>query len=272
MGNVLSFSITAELARRSGAKILLRIDDIDRVRAGKEYIQDIFDTLNLTEIGWDEGPQNLIEFEAGWSQGYRMRFYEEAIKQLYNNGKIFACHCSRKQMSDPALKCNCKDRRVALDTPGVSWRLDTGNIGAVNIGAYSGEVISATLPADMENFVVKRRDGLPAYQLTSVIDDLHYGIDLVVRGQDLWYSTVAQHVLAAALGREEFKEITFYHHPLLMEANGRKLSKSTGATSVRYLRGEGKAAADIFRNIAGMVGKPKEVGNWKELAEMVIAE
>jgi len=266
LGNVLSFSITAELARRSGAKILLRIDDIDHVRASAEYIQDIFDTLNFLEIEWDEGPRDVVDFEAEWSQRHRTRLYDEAIEQLHAEGLIFACRCSRKQLNDPAAKCNCKGRQVALDTPDVSWRLDTSAAGAMRIKTYTGEVIETMLPAGMENFVVKRRDGLPAYQLTSVIDDLHYGTDLVIRGQDLWESTIAQHILAAALGREEFKKITFYHHPLLMEVNGGKLSKSAGAASVRYLRGEGKTAANIFTEIAEMCGLDRNIRDWGELA------
>lgn len=270
LGNVLSFSIAAELARRGGAKILLRIDDVDRVRAGAEYIQDIFDTLNFLEIKWDEGPWDAVEFETAWSQANRMQLYDEAIAHLYAEGLIFACNCSRKQLNDRAAKCNCKGRQVALDTADVSWRLDTSAVGALSIKTYSGEVVQAKLPIEMENFVIKRRDGLPAYQLTSVIDDLHYGVDLVVRGQDLWESTLAQHILAAALKKEEFKAIAFYHHPLLMEASGGKLSKSAGATSVRYLRGVGKTAADIFREIAGMAGIKKDIGDWRALAGLFI--
>jgi len=270
LGNVLSFSITAELARRSGAKILLRIDDIDRVRAGTEYIQDIFDTLNFLEIAWDNGPRDAVDFESGWSQTHRMRLYDEAIERLYADGRIFACRCSRKQLNDSAAKCNCKEQQTALDTADVSWRLDTGAVGKLNIKTYSGEVLQTTLPAEMGNFVVRRRDGLPAYQLTSVIDDLHYGIDLVIRGQDLWDSTVAQHVLAVALGREAFRDIAFYHHPLLVAKDGAKLSKSSGATSVRYLRDEGRTAGDIFTAAAKMCGVEKDAKNWQALAGIFV--
>ncbi len=72
LGNVLSFSITAALAKKHSAKILLRIDDLDRARANDQYLQDIFDTLNFLEIPWDEGPRNVNEFKNAYSQAHRM--------------------------------------------------------------------------------------------------------------------------------------------------------------------------------------------------------
>ncbi|MDB5141409.1 MAG: hypothetical protein JWQ66_122, partial [Mucilaginibacter sp.] len=111
---------------------------------------------------------------------------------------------------------------------------------------------------------------LPAYQLTSVIDDLFYGVDLVVRGADLWPSTLAQHQLALALGQNSFCNVTFYHHPLLMETSGKKLSKSAGSTSVRYLRKNGRTPVDIYGLIGDTLGANKTVSNWQQLAEVII--
>ena len=119
--------------------------------------------------------------------------------------------------------------------------LITANNPDIKVKGYNTEIIHTSLPVDMHNFVVKKKDGFPAYQLTSVIDDLFYGIDLVVRGEDLRPSTLVQHVLASAMGKNEFQDITFYHHRLLMETSGEKLSKSAGATSIKYLRESGKA-------------------------------
>jgi glutamyl/glutaminyl-tRNA synthetase len=102
----------------------------------------------------------------------------------------------------------------------------------------------------MRDFVVRKKDGFPAYQLSSVVDDLHYGVDLIVRGQDLWASTLAQLYLSSALDAAAFREIRFYHHPLLATGAGEKLSKSAGATSIRYLRQQGLQAADIYALIA----------------------
>jgi glutamyl/glutaminyl-tRNA synthetase len=269
LGNILSFSITAALAQKSGAKILLRIDDLDQPRVNKQYVQDIFDTLNFLEIPWDEGPKDVKEFETDYSQQHRMPIYREAIDQLIDDKLVFACTCSRKQLNDRQT-CPCFGKQISPDEKNASLRLITDNNAELAIKDYNGQIIHAALPVDMHNFVVKRKDGLPAYQLTSVVDDLFYGIDLVIRGEDLWPSTLAQHQLASALGQSSFCGITFYHHPLLVETSGKKLSKSAGSTSVHYLRENGKTPADIYGLIGDMLGGNKAVSNWAQLAEVII--
>lgn len=269
LGNVLSFTITAALAQKHGAKILLRIDDIDRARVTPQYLQDIFDTLNFLEIPWDEGPKDMDGFEKSYSQQHRMPVYLEALEQLSDKQMIFACTCSRKQIrnedgSSNESVCNCIDQQIPLSAANANWRLITNNEEIV-IKDHSGKDISATLPAEMHNFIVKRKDGSPAYQLTSVMDDLLYGVDLIIRGDDLWPSTLAQHQLATALGESDFKDIAFYHHPLLMETSGKKLSKSAGSTSIKYLRENGKSKADVYTIIAGMLGGKERISNWEQL-------
>jgi glutamyl/glutaminyl-tRNA synthetase len=264
-GNVLSFAITAALARKTGAKILLRIDDLDEARVNKLYVQDIFDTLNFLDIPWDEGPRNSTEFEESYSQMHRMALYNEALRRLADEGKVFACTCSRNQLQHDH-PCNCFNEKIPLDTKNANWRLITDKHPALEVKSYPGKTFRAFLPADMKNFMVKKKDGFPAYQLTSVVDDLFYGVDLIVRGDDLWPSTLGQHELASALGGNNFNDITFYHHPLLMEAEGKKLSKSAGALSVKHLRESGKSPVDVYRLIAAMAGINETVNTWEQLA------
>ncbi|MFI5136755.1 MAG: glutamate--tRNA ligase family protein [Sphingobacteriales bacterium] len=268
-GNVLSFAIAAALARKTGAKILLRIDDLDEARVNTLYIQDIFDTLNFLDIPWDEGPRNSTEFEESYSQKHRMALYNEALQQLADEGKVFACTCSRSQLQNKH-PCNCRSMQIPLNTKNTSWRLVTDNMPELEVKSYPGKTIRSFLPADMKNFIVKKKGGFPAYQLTSVIDDLFYGVDLVVRGDDLWPSTLAQQVLASALGGNNFSDITFYHHPLLMEADEKKLSKSAGALSIKYLRESGKSPAEIYRLIAAMLCIRENIVNWEQLATAII--
>jgi glutamyl-tRNA synthetase len=270
LGNVLSFAITAALARESGAEILLRIDDLDRLRVTREYLQDIFDTLNFLEIPWDKGPRNVREFEDTYSQLHRMPLYHKALQQLQDSEHVFACTCSRKQLHDNESNCFCLNHKIPLTTENVSWRLFTGNNNTLRVKNCNGQIIQTILPADMQNFIVKKKDGSPSYQLTSLIDDLFYEIDLVVRGEDLWPSTLAQQQLALALGDNNFRDMAFYHHPLLMEVSGQKLSKSAGATSVHYLRRDGKTPAAIYTLIAQMLGINQTINNWQQLAEAVL--
>jgi len=132
-------------------------------------------------------------------------------------------------------------------------------------------MVGEVLPIEMTDFVVRKKDGFPAYQLTSLVDDLHFGVDLIVRGADLWPSTLAQQHLALCVpGAEAFREATFYHHSLLVGGGGEKLSKSAGATSIRYMRGEGLAVGDIYTSIARLLGREEVVRGWEELAGLIL--
>jgi len=265
LGNILSFAVTAALAQRHGAKTLLRIDDLDQARAGKLYIHDIFDTLDFLQIPWSDGPKDAGDFEQSYSQLHRMDSYRRALDKLRDEGYVYACTCSRKQINS----CECQDKHIPLNTPDASWRL-TMNKDVFTVKNYDGNVIQGPLPDDMKNFIVKKKDGFPAYQLTSVIDDLFYGVDLVVRGDDLWPSTLAQHMLAKILGIDnEFGNISFYHHPLIKDAAGEKLSKSAGATSIKYLRESGKTPAEIFGIIGAAQGQA-DITTWQQLGHVTI--
>jgi glutamyl-tRNA synthetase len=256
LGNVLSFALTAGLARRSGASILLRIDDLDRDRVSGEYVEDIFETLNFLGIRWDEGPRDVEEYEQVWSQVHRLGVYREALEQWRERGKVFACACSRstilRENPEGVYPGTCREKGISLDMEGCSWRVRTEGAG---------------LPAEMTDFVVRKKNGYPAYQLTSVIDDLYFGVDAVVRGDDLRASTAAQQWLAGELGFDEFRRIRFYHHLLLMESSDEKMSKSAGATSVRYLRRQGFKRAEIYSIILQRLGSNATAGSWEEFAE-----
>lgn len=269
LGNVLSFIITVELAKRADAQILLRIDDLDRQRANPLYIQDIFDTLNFMEIGWDEGPRSINEVETEWSQVHRMELYSDAIKQLTESGYLFACTCSRTRLraaeTPDVQPCDCPQKNLPFYTKDSCLRIKTNMGSTLPIKTLTGGTITAALPAEMNDFIVRKKDGYPAYQLTSVLDDLHFEIDMVVRGKDLWPSTLAQIYLANLLGKSGFSAITFHHHPLLMASEDKKLSKSAGDTSIKYLREHGKKRKDIYQLIGAMCGIQEPVSDSKSL-------
>lgn len=242
LGNILSFSITRALARQTGARILLRIDDLDRGRAEKRYIDDIFDTLRFLGIQWDEGPRDTEEFEKGFSQLHRMDDYRQALRRLRDNDEIYACTCSRTEIlrnsPDGSYPGTCRNAAIPLDTANACWRLRTKP--------------GAALPPSMQDFIVRKKDGFPAYQLTSVMDDLHYGIDLVVRGEDLRDSTLAQQYLAETLGLDTFRAIHFHHHPLLLDDAGKKLSKTDGDISIHWLRRQGATPEEVWSRLKTM--------------------
>lgn len=270
VGNILSFAITSALAKKNNARVLLRIDDLDQARANDRYVQDIFDTLNYLEIPWDTGPRDVQDFRNNWSQVQRMGLYHEALNKLRDKGLVFACTCSRQQIKN-SQPCVCRERHIPLDAENAAWRLITGT-RKLEIRNYNDEIIQASLPLEMQNFVIRRRDGIPAYQLASVVDDLHYNIDLVVRGEDLWSSTVAQHELALALDESRFSTIRFYHHPLLVEESGQKLSKSAGSTSIKYMRENGRTLSDIYTIIGKLLSVNSRIDDWEQLADIVTSD
>lgn len=273
LGNVLSFALTAAIAQQTGAKILLRIDDLDRGRVHRAYVEDIFDTLNFLEIPWDEGPPNFTEYEREWSQIHRMPLYNEALQKLKEQHNIFACSCSRTQLAGTdAYPGTCRYANLDFNAENLSWRLDTTQDAGLNVKTINNRIVSTALPNSMQHFVVRKKDGFPAYQLSSVIDDVYFGVDLIIRGADLWPSTFAQHYLALKLDAQAFLNSTFHHHPLLMETGDQKLSKSAGSTSIKYLRNQGKKPAEIYQEILKMAsaGIDYEVSTWQQLAESII--
>jgi glutamyl-tRNA synthetase len=248
LGNVFSFALTASLARKTGAKILLRIDDLDHQRIQQQYVQDIFDTLHFLEIPWDEGPRNYDEYKNEWSQLKRLHLYEKAMNQLRADGHVFACSCSR---TTDRGECTCREKKLSLDEPGNAWRLHTPE----------------SLP--LQEFIIKKKDGFPSYQLACVTDDHHYNVDLIVRGDDLLDSSKAQVYLAELLGYTSFLNSTILHHQLLMESANQKLSKSAGSTSIQYLRQQGKSPQNIFELISKTAGCSEPLNHWQNLADAV---
>ena len=267
LGNLYSFLITKALAEKNGAKVLLRIDDLDRERFRPEYVQDIFDTLDFMEISYDLGPKSIVEFEQEWSQIHRMGEYSQVLDTIKEKKLVFACDCSRKkiQQMNPSgyYLGHCQTRNIPLERNDTCWRMDTFTSEFLKINTYTQGEKAHTLPEESAFFMVRKKDKLPAYQLTSVIDDTYYGVDLIVRGQDLLGSTLAQQFLAVELGLRSFRDVTFHHHQLLKGEKNKKLSKSEGATSIQFLRKEGKKVTDIYGILGKMLGSSEEVKHFE---------
>lgn len=252
-GNALNFTLNWLAARLGGARLLLRIDDLDAERKRPEYVQDIFDSLRWLGLDWDEGPRSAEDFEENWSQQTRLPLYINVLDRLREKNVLFACRKSRKELAgfDNDYPPEFRDQGLSLTDPDVAWRLKTPPGLA------------------LRDFVVRRRDGVPAYQVASVADDLHFGVTHVIRGADLEDSTAAQYFIAACIGEDNFLKISFLHHPLIMDDLGQKLSKSAGASSLQALRERGQGAEVVFRQLAGILGMPGEAGSADELLRQI---
>lgn len=273
LGNILSFAITTVIAEKTRAGTLLRIDDMDWVRSNDLVVQDIFDTLHFLSIPWNEGPKDFTQFREEYSQINRLELYRKAVSQLQEQGSLFACACSRAQVravnADGAYPGTCRDKNIPFDAPDVCWRLRTDGAKEIAVKTLDGTVVRSTLPPIMKDFIIKKKDGFPGYQLTSLLDDIHFGVDLIIRGADLWPSTLAQLYLSSFVTANSFHRTTFYHHQLINDENGDKLSKSGGATSIQYLRKEHRTPAEIFTMIAWELGHDATVGSAAELVELL---
>jgi glutamyl-tRNA synthetase/glutamyl-Q tRNA(Asp) synthetase len=257
LGHVLNAHCVWDLARRSGAKVLLRIEDHDRERCKPEYEAAILDDLDWLGFAPDVFPTRA--FRAGRCDGRqsdRHHIYETAARELAARGLLYGCSCTRREIAaasagspklharaeDPASISDelrylgtCRDRGLALDDD-VAWRLriDPGS------EAFDDLILGPQVQdpaAQCGDVAIRDRKGNWTYQFVAAVDDFRQGVDLVVRGRDLLASTGRQIRIARLLGRET--PASFAHHELIMKSPAQKLSKSDGDTGVRDLRAAG---------------------------------
>jgi glutamyl/glutaminyl-tRNA synthetase len=249
IGNAYSFLLTSQLVQQHGGTLLLRIDDMDSDRVRQEYIQDVFDTVNFLGISYQQGPTNANDFQENYSQKFRLPLYQDLLDKLCKTELVYACNCSRKTLQLNNNTCQCWQKKLALDASNVAWRIHVpvGTIirfTDVNLGAVKMDLSSV-----MPDFIIRKKDGMPAYQISSLADDLYYCINYIVRGEDLVCSTAAQLYLASLINAESFINTTFHHHALLKNMEGEKLSKSAGATSIKHLRERGATLQDLLKQL-----------------------
>lgn len=241
-GNAVNFLLTRRMADHLGARLLLRIDDLDAERARPAFLQDVFECLAWLGIQWDEGPSDAHDHVANWSQTRRLDRYQALADALRTGGHLYACTCSRRsirQHAAPGDACPCKGRDLPFDTPDTAWRLLVPKGTIVRVPRLFGGEEEVDLALAMGDAVLRQRDGRPAYQLASLADDVDRGITIIVRGVDLLSSTACQRHIAELLGLEAFLRVRFAHHPLLLDEAGEKLSKSAGASALRSMREAG---------------------------------
>ncbi len=252
LGNAVNFILTWLMVRKAGGTLRLRIDDADCLRTKPEYLEDIFRQLDWLKITWDEGPTGVEDFQRRFSQQLRLERYRAFMDELGRLGHLYPCGCSRSKIKEHAgdgvYPGFCRER-AALPTAGEAQRV---RVPEGSVFRVEGQDVA--LCKAMGDFVLWRKEDLPAYQLVSLVDDLDDRINCIVRGQDLLVSTAAQLFLAGLHGDKRFAETTFVHHPLVMGEDGRKLSKSDGALSLAALREGGSSRAVVYQAVARQIG------------------
>ena len=224
VGNCVNFLLVDWLARGLAGQVNLRIDDVDAERYRTEYVDDIFRVLPWLAIDWQQGPRSRSEFEERFASRDRVEYYRSHLAALEAAELVYACECSRADLrAADSRSCvkDCAGRHLPLVAGSTALRARVPSGTRIEI---DGEVID--VEAELGDFVVWRRDDLPAYQLASLIEDRDAGITHVVRGRDLLPSTAAQLFLAPTLSAGNFSRAMFVHHDLVTGSDGSKLSKS----------------------------------------------
>jgi len=236
IGHVVNAIYVWRMAREAGGRVLLRIEDHDRVRCRPEYEVAILEDLEWLGFEPDEGLRPLLR------QSDRARLYEEALVRLRTTHHVYACDCSRKQIAGERYDGRCRARRLADEQGrGVRVLIEPGPevLEDLLLGAIEHT------PADQcGDLLVRDRNGQWTYQFAATVDDMLQGVTHIIRGADLLSSTGRQLRLARMLGRRDTP--VYLHHPLVLKPNGEKLSKSAADTGVRELRRAGMRAADVI--------------------------
>jgi glutamyl/glutaminyl-tRNA synthetase len=257
LGHARTFSIAHRRSREAGGKLIFRNEDLDFHRCKPEFVQGMYQDLRWLGLDWDEGPDVGGPF-APYSQSLRRNVYLDCWRKLRDAEVIYPCSCSRKDL-ERALQAphedddevpylgTCRHNMAASRSwnahAGISWRFrvpDAERIAFTDLNLGPQEF---TAGRDFSDFLVWRRDDLPAYQLAVVADDAAMEITEVVRGADLVKSTARQLLLIRTLG---FAVPQYFHCPLLRDEHNIRLAKRHHALSLRALRLQGKNPAELL--------------------------
>jgi glutamyl/glutaminyl-tRNA synthetase len=247
------------MARASGGRILLRIENHDRQRCRREYEAALLDDLEWLGFVPDEPP--LDAFHAGPTgarQSERQHIYEDALATLRGQGLVYACECTRSDIAaaagaagdEPRYPGTCAAKGLAED-PGRGLRVRLRPSVERFVDGRHG--LQEQRPNEQcGDLLVRDRAGNWTYQFAAVVDDLAQGVTWVIRGDDLLASTGRQIQMARLLGRSVPPR--FYHHALVMRTPEQKLSKADSDTGVRDFRAGGWSADRVIGHAAFLGG------------------
>lgn len=274
LGNVFSALLAWLSVRSAGGRMLLRIEDLDPDRSRQEYADAIRRDLVWLGLDWDE--ESL-------PQSQRTESYRAAFDALDAKGLVYPCYCTRAQLhaasaphasdGQAVYPGTCRSLRPEDRPEGrrPAWRLrvpdETVTFRDGHMGAYSENLLR-----ECGDFIIRRSDGVYAYQLAVVVDDAGMNVSQVVRGSDLLSSTPRQLYLYRLLGRQAPE---FYHVPLLTAPDGRRLSKRDGDLDLEALRRNytPEQLIGLLACAAGLMPKPEPVSaaelaprfDWKQV-------
>lgn len=263
LGNMLCALLVWLSARQKDGRVLLRIEDLDTARCPRKYADQMCADLHWLGLDWDIGPE-VGGPEDTYYQSQRTEIYQSALEQLERRGLVYPCFCTRAELhaasaphredgqviyagtcrnlsiEEVAAKQELRAPAMRLKVPEEVWQFSDGHMGSY----------AENLAADCGDFLLRRSDGMFAYQLAVVVDDAAMGVTEVVRGADLLPSTPRQLYLYHLLG---LTPPQFYHFPLLLTSDGRRLSKRNADAGLDSLA-ERLTPEEILGKLAYLAG------------------
>ena len=254
VGNLRTALVAWLVARAAGGEMLVRIEDLDR--ANSSAMNEELQLRDLARLG-------ITHPDVAVRQSGRFDVYRRVIDELRNQGLVYPCYCSRKEIREAATAPNgpmldgaypgtCRDlepadhRRREQEGRAPAWRLRTEGETYIVDDLVAGPTVTT-----VDDVVLQRNDGVPAYNLAVVVDDAEQGVMQVVRGDDLLASTGRQMHLQALLG---YPTPVYAHVPLVVGGDGERLAKRHGAVTLDDLSSIGVDAVDVLREIAASCG------------------
>ena len=249
LGHARTFWTAAQRAAERSGTLILRNEDLDPQRCRADFVEAMIEDLRWLGISWQEGP-DCGGPVGPYVQSERRAFYLDAWRQLRDAGAIYPCTCSRKDVAlaagapndgddEPIYSGRCRPAASAVgvstrsDSPaGINWRFRVPD-GEITFNDQHLGIQNIIAGKDFGDFIVWRRDDVPAYQLAVVVDDAAMRVTEVVRGADLLKSTARQILLFRAL---VLPIPEYYHRDLVRDESGVRLAKRHDALSIRKLR------------------------------------
>lgn len=269
LGNLFCALLSWLSVKKQGGEWVLRIEDLDPDRSYPQYVESCLDALRWLGLAWDEGPGVNGPY-GPYFQGKRTALYEAAFQKLRDAGLVYPCFCSRAALhaaSAPHLSDGsvvyagtCASLAAAEIAEKAKRRRPAFRLRVPEetLAFYDGVCgkFSQRLSAECGDFILRRSDGVFAYQLAVTVDDAQMEMTEVVRGCDLLSSTPRQLYLYRLLG---YTPPRFYHIPLLTDENGQRLAKRDGALGVPALRERFKTPEKLVGRLAfaaGFIDRP----------------
>lgn len=265
LGNARSFLLAWLSIRSQGGKLLLRMEDIDSPRVKPWTAQETIDTLRWLGLDWDAGPEDGgTTGSVPLTQSLRLERYAEVIQSLVESQAVYPCYCTRREIDLAASAPHeqfdvlegtrypgtCRERQQsgAMGRFAWRWRLDDQHVDWRD--AFCGQQTGNPY-RQLGDFVAAKEDRVPAYQLAVVVDDYDMHVTEVVRGDDLLFSTYRQ---LAILHHFSWPVPKYFHVPLMVGPDGRRLAKRHGDTRIVALKDLGVSPAAIVGYLAWTAG------------------